>query len=77
VYLAWAALACTGVFLGGLAVLRAVDPPHLAAGVVGGSGSGCALTGLWCVIGVFTLARWVALALRERRDAWMRTGAAT
>jgi len=76
VYLAWAALACTGVFLGGLAVLRAVDPPHLAAGAVGGPGSGGALTGLWCVIGVFTLARWVALALRERRDAWMRTGAA-
>jgi Na+-driven multidrug efflux pump len=74
-YLAWAALGCTGVFLGGLAVLRALAPPHAAAGT--GPGSGGALTGLWCVIGVFTLARWVVLALRERTDAWMRTGAVT
>jgi Na+-driven multidrug efflux pump len=73
VFLAWAALGCTGVFLGGLAVLRAVAPAQPAPG--GGGGAG-ALTGLWCVIGVFTLARWVALALRERSDAWMRTGAA-
>ena len=73
VFLAWAALGCTGVFLGGLAVLRAVAPAHPAPG--GGGGAG-ALTGLWCVIGVFTLARWVALALRERSDAWTRTGAA-
>ncbi len=74
VYLAWAALGCTGVFLSGLAVLRAIAPPHTTVGT-GGSGSGGALTGLWCVIGVFTLARWVVLALRERSDAWMRTGA--
>ncbi len=74
VYLAWAALGCTGVFLSGLAVLRAIAPPHTTVGT-SGSGSGGALTGLWCVIGVFTLARWVVLALRERSDAWMRTGA--
>ena len=66
VYLAWAGLACTGVFLGGLAVLH-LAVPH------GGSG---ALTGLWLVIGVFTLARWAALALRSRSDAWLRTGPA-
>ena len=66
VYLAWAALACTGVFLAGLAVLRAVDP----------HGGSSALTGLWLVIGVFTLARWTALTLRARTDAWLRTGPA-
>jgi putative MATE family efflux protein len=60
-YLAWAALACTGVFLGGLALLHAAAPAH-------------ALTGLWLAIGVFTLARWLALSLRARSDAWLRTG---
>ena len=65
-YLAWAALACTGVFLAGLAVLHAADP-H------GGNG---ALVGLWLVIGVFTLARWAVLTLRARTNAWLRTGAA-
>ncbi|MGH6653903.1 MAG: MATE family efflux transporter [Actinocrinis sp.] len=64
-YLAWAALACTGVFLAGLAVLHTVGP-HTGTG---------ALTGLWLVIGVFTLSRWIALALRTRTNAWLRTGA--
>lgn len=66
-YLAWAALACTAVFLAGLAVLHATGP-HTGSG---------ALVGLWLVIGVFTLARWAALALRARTDAWLRTGPAT
>lgn len=64
VYLAWAALACTAVFLVGLAALHTAAP-H------GGNG---ALAELWLVIGLFTLARWVALTLRVRRDAWLRTG---
>jgi Na+-driven multidrug efflux pump len=58
-YLAWASLGCTGVFVAGLALLRA---------------AGGGLVGLWLAIGGFTLARWAALAWRERTDAWLRTG---
>jgi putative MATE family efflux protein len=65
-YLAWAGLACTAVFLAGLATLHAI-PLHGDA----------SLLGLWVVIGVFTLARWIALAARARTDAWLRTGPAT
>ena len=67
VYLAWAGLGCTGVFVGGLALLHAAVP----------HGGTSTLVGLWLVIGVFTLARWVALAARSRSDAWLRTGPAT
>jgi len=67
VYLAWAGLGCTGVFVAGLAVLHAAVP----------HGGTSTLVGLWLVIGVFTLARWVALAARSRTDAWLRTGPAT
>ncbi|MBR7831184.1 MATE family efflux transporter [Actinospica sp. MGRD01-02] len=59
-YLAWASLACTGVFLIGLAILFAA----------GGN-----LTWLWVVVGVFTLARLAFLYARARGTAWMRVGA--
>lgn len=64
-FLAWASVGCTAVFLAGLAVLRALIPAT----------SPDALTGLWLVIGVFTLARLAALTWRSRTDAWLRTGA--
>jgi Na+-driven multidrug efflux pump len=66
-YLAWAGLGCTAVFLAGLAVLHAAVP----------HGGDSTLVGLWLVIGVFTLARWIALAARARTDAWLRIGPAT
>jgi putative MATE family efflux protein len=64
-FLAWASVGCTAVFLAGLGVLRALVPTT----------SPDALTGLWLVIGAFTLARLVALTWRARTDAWLRTGA--
>jgi putative MATE family efflux protein len=60
VYLAWASLACTVLFLAGLAVLFAA----------GGN-----LTWLWAVVGGFTLARLAFLYARARGTAWMRVGA--
>jgi len=59
-YLAWASLACTGIFLGALAVVLA---------------AGWGLVGLWCAVGVFTLARLACLWARARGTAWMRVGA--
>ena len=59
-YLAWASLACTALFLAGLAVLFAA----------GGN-----LTWLWVVVGGFTLARLAFLYVRARGTAWMRVGA--
>ena len=59
-YLAWASLACTALFLAGLAILFAV----------GGN-----LTWLWVVVGGFTLARLAFLYARARGTAWMRVGA--
>jgi putative MATE family efflux protein len=59
-YLAWASLACTALFLAGLAILFAV----------GGD-----LTWLWVVVGGFTLARLAFLYVRARGTAWMRVGA--
>ena len=64
-FLAWASVGCTAVFLAGLVTLRALVPAT----------SPDALTGLWLVIGVFTLARLAVLTWRERSDAWLRTGA--
>jgi putative MATE family efflux protein len=60
VYLAWASLACTALFLAGLAILFAA----------GGN-----LTWLWVVVGGFTLARLAFLYIRARGTAWMRVGA--
>jgi putative MATE family efflux protein len=60
VYLAWASLACTALFLAGLAVLFA---------------AGGDLTWLWVVVGGFTLARLAFLDVRARGTAWMRVGA--
>lgn len=59
-FLAWASVTCTAVFLAGVGI---VD-------LLGGG-----LTGLWIVIGVFTLARWCMLGLRSRSPAWLRLGA--
>jgi putative MATE family efflux protein len=60
VYLAWASLACTAVFLVGLWIVLA---------------GGWGLTWLWVAVGVFTLARLVCLMFRVRGTAWMRVGA--
>jgi putative MATE family efflux protein len=60
VYLAWASLACTAVFLGMLAAVLA---------------AGWGLTWLWVAIGLFTLARLACLWARTRGTAWMRVGA--
>jgi putative MATE family efflux protein len=60
VYLAWASLACTAIFLAALGVVLA---------------SGADLTWLWVAVGLFTLARLVFLGLRARGTAWMRVGA--
>ena len=59
-YLAWASLACTALFLAGLAILFA---------------AGGDLTWLWVVVGGFTLARLAFLDVRARGTAWMRVGA--
>jgi putative MATE family efflux protein len=60
VYLAWASLACTAVFLAALALVL-----H----------GGRDLTWLWLAVGLFTLARLAFLWLRARGTAWMRVGA--
>ncbi|MFF0516892.1 MATE family efflux transporter [Streptomyces sp. NPDC004250] len=60
VFLAWASLACTAVFLGLLAALFAAHGD---------------LTRLWIAVGVFTLARLACLGFRARGTAWMRVGA--
>ena len=60
VFLAWASLACTAVFLGLLAMLFAAHGD---------------LTWLWIAVGVFTLARLACLWFRARGTAWMRVGA--
>jgi putative MATE family efflux protein len=60
VYLAWASLACTAVFLVSLVLLFA---------------AGGGLTWLWIAVGVFTLARLACLWFRARGTAWMRVGA--
>jgi putative MATE family efflux protein len=60
VYLAWASLACTALFLAGLAILFAADGD---------------LTWLWVLVGGFTLARLGFLYARARGTAWMRVGA--
>ncbi|MDQ1040144.1 putative MATE family efflux protein [Streptomyces sp. V3I8] len=60
VFLAWASLACTAVFLGLLAILFAAHGD---------------LTWLWIAVGVFTLARLACLWFRARGTAWMRVGA--
>jgi Na+-driven multidrug efflux pump len=60
VFLAWASLACTAVFLGLLATLFAAHGD---------------LTWLWIAVGVFTLARLACLWFRARGTAWMRVGA--
>ena len=61
VYLAWASLACTVVFLASLALVL---------------GFGGGLTWLWIAVGVFTLARLGCLWFRSRGTAWLRVGAA-
>jgi Na+-driven multidrug efflux pump len=60
VYLAWASLACTAVFLAALAIVL---------------GAGLGLTWLWVAVGLFTLARLACLWTRSRGTAWMRVGA--
>ncbi len=60
VYLAWASLACTALFLASLAILFA---------------AGGDLTWLWVVVGGFTVARLAFLYARARGTAWMRVGA--
>ena len=60
VFLAWASLACTAVFLGLLAILFAAHGD---------------LSWLWIAVGVFTLARLACLWFRARGTAWMRVGA--
>ena len=60
VYLAWASLACTALFLGALAIVLA---------------AGWGLTWLWVAIGLFTLARLACFWTRARGTAWMRVGA--
>ena len=59
VYLAWASLACTAVFLAALALVLS---------------AGWGLTWLWVAVGVFTLARLACLWFRARGTAWMRVG---
>jgi putative MATE family efflux protein len=58
-YLAWASLACTGVFLACLAAVL---------------GFGWGLTWLWVAVGVFTLARLGCLWARAEGTRWMRVG---
>jgi putative MATE family efflux protein len=60
VYLAWASLACTALFLVALGL------------VLGGGGD---LTWLWLAVGLFTLTRLGFLWSRARGAAWMRVGA--
>ena len=60
VFLAWASLACTAVFLGCLAIVL---------------GAGLGLTWLWVAVGLFTLVRLVCLWARAQGTAWMRVGA--
>ena len=60
VYLAWASLACTALFLGALAIVL---------------GAGLGLTWLWVAVGLFTLARLACLWTRSQGTAWMRVGA--
>lgn len=59
-YLAWAGVATTGAYLA-----AAAGSYHLDQG----------LTGLWWALGVFMLARLVALGARIRTDRWIVTGA--
>jgi putative MATE family efflux protein len=59
-YLAWAGVATTGAYLA-----AASGSYHLDQG----------LTGLWWALGVFMLARLVALGARIRTDRWIVTGA--
>ena len=58
-YLAWASLACTGVFLACLAAVLSF---------------GWGLTWLWVAVGVFTLARLGCLWVRAEGTRWMRVG---
>jgi putative MATE family efflux protein len=59
VYLAWASLACTAVFLACLAAVLA---------------AGWGLTWLWVAVGLFTLARLGCLWVRAEGTRWMRVG---
>jgi Na+-driven multidrug efflux pump len=61
-YLAWAGVATTGAYLG-----AALGSYHLDQG----------LNGLWWALGVFMVARLVALGARIRTDRWIVTGAGT
>lgn len=63
-YLAWASVIAVAVFLPFAWLVAALDP----SGVPG-------IVALWATIGVWTIARVVTLALRERTGAWAVTGA--
>ncbi len=64
-YLAWASVISVLFYLPAAWAVAALD----LSGTTG-------ITALWGAIGVWMLARLVTLALRERSDAWMITGAA-
>nr|WP_230418685.1 MATE family efflux transporter [Catenulispora pinistramenti] len=59
-YLAWAGIATTSAYL-----VAALGSYHLRQG----------LNGLWWALGVFMLARLIALGVRIRTDRWIVTGA--
>jgi Na+-driven multidrug efflux pump len=59
-YLAWAGVATTSAYL---------------AAALGSYGLDQGLTGLWWALGVFMLARLIALGARIRTDRWIVTGA--
>jgi putative MATE family efflux protein len=63
-YLAWASVISVAAFLPPAVVVWTLDLSPSAG-----------LVGLWLAIGVWTLARLVTLALRERGTGWMVTGA--
>ncbi len=63
-YLAWASVISVMFFLPAAAMVAVLD----LSGTTG-------IVALWGAIGVWMIARLVTLALRERQDAWMITGA--
>lgn len=63
-YLAWASAASVAVFLPAAWVVPVLDLSQQAG-----------LVALWLAIGLWTFARLITLAVRERSDRWLVTGA--